>query len=385
MKVLFIAPTGNFNVVDAGYGNASTGILSVLNKMKEDEKFSITKLDHINTSIPIESQSTDYEYDVAILVLHPSSFEISTVATVLQAILHKAQRKYMSIVWEADPLPIAWKWLWNSDLFDGFLAPSKFVGKLLSKETKKPIFYYPHYIDVNKFNPINIEEKLVEDKFTTLFVGQYTKRKGLEDSIISFSRALGSYKDTRLVLKYFYMSKNDIPIETLVKSIVQSNCPRWVSSVFTLDEQLSNRGMSELYKSSSLFLSIARGEGFGLGIAESMSVNIPVIYTNWSAMPEVAKAPGNVAVDYYLEESINMTQFGYDIGSMYAIPNIQSTMNALKAKYDLWKSNRKGYYNEVSDNRNIINERFGYDAISNWLDIILQNKKEESLNCDNNK
>jgi glycosyltransferase involved in cell wall biosynthesis len=381
MKVLFIAPTGNSNVVDAGYTNASLGIFKVLTQMKEDEKFNyITKLDHINTSLPIESQKIDYEYDIAILVIHPSSFENTSVAKVLQATLDKAQRRYLSIVWEADPLPIAWKWLWNSDLFDGFLAPSKFVGKLLAKETKKPVFYYPHYINIKQFKPISIEEKLIEDKFMVLFVGQYTKRKGLEDSIISFARSLGFYKDARLVLKYFYMSKNEVPIEMLVRNIVQANCTNWAASVFILDEQLSNRGMSDLYRNSSLFLSLARGEGFGLGNIEAMSVNIPVIYTNWSAMVETSNAPGNIAIDYYLDETIGMTQFGSDIGSQYAIPSIGKTMEALKLKYNLWKTDRRKYYEEVSGNRDIVDQKFGYEAISGWLDIILNNKIEDSLN-----
>ena len=35
---------------------------------------------------------------------------------------------------------------------------------------------------------------------------------------------------------------------------------------------------------------------------------------------------------------------------------------------------------QVADYRNIIDKKFGYDAISEWLDIILNNKIERNLN-----
>ena len=386
MKILFIAPTGNFKVVDAGYGNASIGILNVLNSMKKDEKYPyIKQIDCVDTTIPMESQKIDYKYDIAILVTHPSSFENVTVTNSFRSILNKAQRKYLSVVREANSVPVVWKWLWNSDLFDGFLAPSRFIGKLLSKETKKPIFYYPHFVDISKFKQVDRGKKLIEDKFTVLFIGQYTKRKGLEDSLVSFVRALGNYNDTRMVIKYHYMSKNEIPIETLIKNIVMSNCIGWNSSIFVLDEKLNDERLSDLYRNSSLFVSIARGEGFGLTNVEAMSVGLPCIYTNWSAMPESAEAPGNIAIDYHLDESVSMVNYGYDIGSKYAIPSIGKTMDALRLKYDLWKTDRRKYYEEVCGNRGIIDNKFGYDAIAKWLDVILQNKKRESLNYDNSK
>jgi hypothetical protein len=127
---------------------------------------------------------------------------------------------------------------------------------------------------------------------------------------------------------------------------------------------------------SSLLLFPSRGEGFGLPVAESMSAGIPVIYTNWSSTPEIAEADGNIPIDFHLDEAEGMFHHGYEIGSKYAIPSIGSCMAALRTKYKEWCDDREAYYSKVVHHRGIIDEKFGYDSVSSFLEKAINDKGE---------
>ncbi len=379
MDVLFVAPFNNFTMKDGGYGNASLGIVNTLNKMKNDADFPDLKVvDFISTVDMNSIRIPNRKYDVVILLTHPDSFGNVAVANLFKALLDLGTHTYLSIVWETEPLPKRWEWLWTSVLFTGFITPSYFVGNQIAKKTSKPVYYNPHYINTELFEQINIEEKLKEEKFTVLFMGQYTERKSIRESLLSFIRAMHVNDDAQLILKYHLMSQK-IPIESLIREYISSNCSLWKASIYSLTDNLSNEDVIKLYKNSSVLLFPSKGEGFGLPIAEAMSIGIPVIYTNWSACPEIAEAQGNIPVDYYLDESTCMNIHGYEYGDSYAYPKMSSLTDAIRVKYHSWKSNKKNYYEKVSDNREIINKKFGYESIKIYMNNILNNKIEKRI------
>lgn len=72
---------------------------------------------------------------------------------------------------------------------------------------------------------------------------------------------------------------------------------RW----FTPDQHNTWEGwpqqdLNALYNAADLFVSTSRGEGFGLTIAESLAVGVPVIAQNVSAIPEVV-GPGGILIE----------------------------------------------------------------------------------------
>lgn len=371
MKILYIAPLGNYSVAHCGYGNASVSILNVLIKLKYQKK--IDKIDVIST-LNIEKEEIPYItelYDIAILITHPSSFSNKDIKEKLIKLLYKAKNRFLNILWETIPLPKDWEWMWDNELFTGFLAPSKFIYDQLIINTKKPIFYIPYYFNIDDYKKINIKDKVYEDKFTVLYIGQYTKRKGLEDSVISFVRALGDKEDCQLILKYHDMSQREIPLDTFVFHLVQCNILKLKAKIFSLTEKLNKNEIMELYKESSCLLFISRGEGFGMPGCEAMCIGLPVIYTNWSALPEIFEnSRGNIAIPYVLETAYGMAHHKYETDSMYALPSIKSTMDALQKKYKEWKENKINYYEQIVDNDKIVDEKYGFDSIVNYLTLL---------------
>lgn len=374
MKLLFIAPVDKFSVKDTGYGTAAAGIAYVLKRMEKEGR--ISKLYFLNTTRPIEKDIPKENVDVAIITVHPNSFfQQSKALHIVRKAIEKAERTFLSIVWETSPLPSKWQAVFDEPAFNAFIAPSYFVASEIRKMTDKPVYYYPHYIHVDDIPQVNIEEKMKETQFTSLYIGQHTKRKGLEDAIVAFIRALGNVKDARLVLKYHRMTDREINPEQMIYHAVSTNSIKPVAKVYSITEMLDREKMYSLYHMSSVLFSPSRGEGFGLPIAEAMASGIGVIYTGWSAMPEVGSAEGNIALRYTLDESIGMFHHGYDIGSKYAVPLMSDCIDALRSMYSFWRDDKKEFYTKVRSNRDVIIKRFGYKPVSaciehfsNWND-----------------
>jgi len=162
--------------------------------------------------------------------------------------------------------------------------------------------------------------------------------------------------------------------QTHLNSTQASNC-----KIFTITKELSREEIFELYSQSSVLLSASRGEGFNLPVMEAMSIGLPVIYVDWSNTPEIVNPNKdedkvNIALDYYLDEAIDMRQYGYDYGSSYAVPTIRSTMNALVTKYNEWHEDKEKYYKDSSKNIDTIKKYFSLETVNSYYDDLFNNK-----------
>ncbi len=370
MKVLFIGPVGEYKIHDGGYGNAASGMYFVLDKMQKEGL--IDELELCTTSSNRISMVKSENYDLSITMAHPSSFVNANTKVIFKQIYKLCKKNYLSVVWETVPLPSSWDFLWKEDIFDGFLCPSNFIMNQIKELSKKPLFYYPHFLNKDTFPQLDIEEKKKETIFKVLFIGQYTTRKGVEDAVIAYSRALGEKKDCKLILKIHPLSNKEIHPDEYIKFLNRCNVKKHnTNSIYSLESFLDSKDLSELYKESSILLMCSRGEGFGIPAGEAMLSGIPVIYTNWSALPEVAQADGNYPVDYFLDEAVNMTHYNYENNSKYAKPSICDLMDQLSETYKLWTEDKEKYYNSVSGNRRLIEDKFGEEKIREYLTEII--------------
>lgn len=374
MKILYMAPVANFESKDGGYGTGSSSILYVLNRMLKEKR--IDDLVVLNTTKSIDvSLTTGKQFDVGIVVGNPNSFSNKQVVDSFKYILQGCKKKYFVVLWETMPLPKKWDFLWNNDLFDVFLAPSYFVGVQLSRVTSKPVYYQPYYFNVTEKNKIDIEKKQKENKFTVLWMGQNTVRKGVNEAVVSFSRAFDNVNDVQMVMKYHDLSQLETNIESTIKELALINQSCKNARIYTLNKQLTPLDISNLYKSSSILLFPSRGEGFGLPIGEAMSVGLPVIYTDWSSSSEVGESPCNYPLKYSIDEAVSMYQYGYEIGLKYSFPNISDTIKALHFYYNKWKEDKIKYYELTRKNIDIIKDRFGYEVTSDCLEHAFKEKE----------
>ena len=380
MNILFIAPVGyntntNFlNAIHGGYGNATFNTYKVLLKMKEEMLIDqLSLIDISSQNIPKEViESLLSEYDICICVASPVEFcRNELFRNFIKRYMKLAKRRYFQVVWETEGFPLEFDNLFKDDFLTGFLAPSIWGCKQIQKRTEKPVFYYPHFVDEENFELVNIDNKKNEKFFTVLFVGQYTERKGITETIISFVRSLGSKEDCQLILKIAKMSNSEIDPNIKFKSLITSNTKNLKCQIKMIENSISNEELGKLYEASSVLLFPSKGEGFGLPIAEAMLQGLPVIYTDWSACQEVGQSSFTYPIRYYVDEAYSMMQYGYEKGLKYAIPSIEDICQKLEFLYDEWKTNKEKYYEKYKQNRGIIQVRYGYETIKKTiLDII---------------
>lgn len=371
-RVLLIGFLNNTSSVHGGYTSASQGIADVLIEMEKREI--IEEVVFIDVA-DLSSAMLHVDIDVCIIIWSPENFSAQKYRTNIEKVCQKCKEVYLSLVWETRPLPKRWDFLWDDSLFTGFVSPSYFVLEQIKEKTDKPCYYLPHYIDVSLYEPLQIEDKLKEEEFKVLFIGQHTERKGFRDATIGFLHSLSGMKDCSFLIKYHEMSSSSLSLEEEVQFLIKMNKPlegKIQSSIYVLSQDLDKNELIQLYKESSLLLCPSRGEGFGLPPAECMSVGIPVIYTDWSSMPEVCEAPANIPISYTEDIAYNMSQHGYESYQSYAVPNKRSIANALMIKYKEWDDSKKRYYEEGMKSRKIIEDRFGLNKIIEYLQEIIK-------------
>lgn len=359
-KILYIAPFDDTHSVNGGYSKVAREFKRIFDSIQEqysnDHEFTYTSYQNLID----QKLSLDEMFDKAIVLMHPSAL-ISTNYNLISKCLSNCKERYLHIFWETLTLPTKWKGLFDSDLFTGFIVSSNFNKEVVEKHTTKPVelLYVPlncnEYVDYK----INIDDKVNNEKiFKILYVGQYTKRKGLEDAIIAFTNALGDRQDCELILKTYSLSNIEIPLEQMIQSAVYNNMRKenFKASVYTLQEDLAKEKMYRLYSSSSCLLFPSRGEGYGLPLVESNMLGIPCVYAYNSASQEAIDLNINYPVECYVDRSYGMAQYDYE-NSFYAVPTILQLEHNLKLAYKAWYTNRKEYYEKI--NQKYLIDNFG--------------------------
>lgn len=373
MRLLYIAPISDDKQTSSGYTNASDGMLDVFTRMKSENL--ITEITTINN--PYSFDIPEETFDICLVNLNIGLLlkKEETIAKYFE-LKNKCDKIYLSVVWEATPYPITWDELLRSNLFDGYLCPSKFCSTLL-ETINKPKFYYPHFIDKDIFKPITLEDKKDENVFTVLMLGQLTERKGFKEGIMSFCQELGDKEDCRLIIKSNRMSKYEEGVVSLIQRYsIMNNLD--TAQIYSIENKnITQEELVSLYQSSSVVLLPSKGEGFGLNLPETISCGISCIYTKYSAWKDVRYnsfttyplTPISVSVE-------NMLHYGYETNMMWGQPLIKDIKSALRNTYNKWKNSKELYYSDSIRSSIGVDTMFGYEAIKKCIMNIFNETEE---------
>ena len=94
----------------------------------------------------------------------------------------------------------------------------------------------------------------------------------------------------------------------------------------------------DLYKHVNCYVSLHRGEGFGLQLAESMALGIPVIATNWSGNKDFMLKSNSFLVDGEISPVADLNDSLYKHGVWFE-PDIDQAVEHMRTVYDNYMSN----------------------------------------------
>jgi glycosyltransferase involved in cell wall biosynthesis len=209
----------------------------------------------------------------------------------------ESQRRIGYWYWELERLPR--KWLYALDLVDEVWVASDFVRAAVAGATGKPVIKIPHSINVRPSRTYRrLEFGLPEQAFLFLFAfdfNSYMKRKNPEAAILAFRKAFPSgSEDVRLVLKCAHGHVHSAEVAALRRLI--GSDPR----VLVLDKLLARDTLHGLQSVCDAYVSLHRSEGLGLGMAECMALEKPVIATAYSGNLEFMHEGNSCLVDFRL-------------------------------------------------------------------------------------
>jgi glycosyltransferase involved in cell wall biosynthesis len=214
------------------------------------------------------------------------------------------------------------------------IAMSKFGEQELHEAGLDPL-YIPHGVETDVFIPkdrqsIRDDFGIPQDAFVVGMVannqGTSPSRKAFSECFLAFSIFRNAHPGAILYLHcemtgfrngldlWRMASRFDIPIESMR-----------VSHTVLMENGVPPQVMADIYNSMDVLLNPSYGEGFGVPLIEAQACGIPVIVTDWTAMPELCFSGwtvGGTPWDHPMAEASWMQ------------PDVGQIVSALEAAYE---------------------------------------------------
>ena len=256
--------------------------------------------------------------------------------------------------------------------YDEFWVPSKWQKQCTIDQgyPEEKIKVVPEGVDVDTFFPEDVSHEMTSDgRFKFFLAGRWDYRKSTKEVIESF-------------LKTF---NKDEPVDL----IVSIDNPFSNDGLKTTEERLDFYGFTDerikvlhfppredyikLLKSSNVFLSCARSEGWNLPLIEAMACGTPSIYSNCSGQLEFAEGRGlPVNIEKELPVSASTyNHFNTNVGNYYE-PDFNHLCSVMRDAYENYKLHKSKALIESEEIRGYFNweniAKIGLDTINDFIE-----------------
>lgn len=263
-------------------------------------------------------------YDKTILA--GGANEIDSIIHQTEFVIGPNQRMIAYLPWESNILPEGFADGLNQ--FSEVWTPSTFSKNMLEKHIKPLVSVVPHCIDVQKVEPIQLEQfGCIKNVFTCLYIFDFhshVQRKNPEAVLRAFLKAFGN--DTSAQLLIVATHGKDFPTELAALRSRIKNSPQVFLHTSWTPKHESILG---LMQASDCYLSLHRSEGFGLTIAESLALGVPTVATNFGGCTDFLSEQTGWLVPYStvkLHEPIGP----YPAGTLWAEADISAAAETLR-------------------------------------------------------
>ncbi len=256
--------------------------------------------------------------------------------------------------WEESRIPQPMVDDFNSYL-DGIGVTSHFVRDVLRESgVDVPIEVVGNGVDPH--DPTAVAEAPELDdlrSFRFLHVSSAFPRKGVDVLLDAYFSAFDGSDDVSLILKTFPNPHNTVA-ELLTSHRARHPNP---PDVHWIDRDMDTLAIQGLYNLSNCLVHPARGEGFGLPVAEAMAAGVPVISVAYSGLAEFVSRETASTIPFQLEPA--ETHFEIP-DSVWAEPDRKQLEAQMQAHVE--GIDRERVAEQVRRARDLINSRFTWEA-----------------------
>jgi 2-polyprenyl-3-methyl-5-hydroxy-6-metoxy-1,4-benzoquinol methylase/glycosyltransferase involved in cell wall biosynthesis len=280
-----------------------------------------------NTEPEIALSATDNPY--AVNLLHMNADELPTFLSLSGEGYFRDRYNIGYWAWELSRFPI--KWMDSFKHLDEIWVPSNFVLDSVSRCSPIPIVRVPHAIPEELPTTAHTRSYfgLPKKKYLFLFMFDFMsimERKNPLGLIEAFKKAFKPSDDVVLVLKGVHANSAAKKLQILQSAAEGAN-------VKFLDAVLSKPDTNALIKLCDCYVSLHRSEGFGLTMAEAMSLGKPVIATAYSGNMDFMTQSDSFLVNYHLTP-LSRDYEPYERGSLWAEPDLNHAAELMRLVYE---------------------------------------------------
>ena len=217
----------------------------------------------------------------------------------------------------------------------------EYYRRTLPKTVRVHKILYPfRMLDVPQGSVDDIRKKygLGEDDFVVFFNFSYQSgfnRKNPVGAIRAFAKAFSNDTDAKAKLVFKTMHSKDFPqaaerLRSLAKELGVAE------NVVFIDSYIPQSEIYGLTAACDTYISLHRGEGFGLGVAEAMSLGKPVVVTDYSSTTEFCNKENSIPVPYSMipVPPNQIDNSFYNFVEKWADANIDAAATALRRLHD---------------------------------------------------
>lgn len=212
-----------------------------------------------------------------------------------------------------------------------------YFGKVMPKGTKVRKILYPFRMehDIARSDAVRHKYGIGENDFIVFFNFDFSSgmaRKNPEGAMTAFALAFAEKEEVKLVFKTMHAGRHGDAVKSLQAKAVKLGIE---NQFVMIHDYLSQRDLYALVNACDCYLSLHRGEGFGLGIAEAMSLAKPVVVSDYSATTEFCRPDHSFPIPCELVEVPSDERKGVLAHvSKWAEPDVKAAVRALRALYE---------------------------------------------------
>jgi glycosyltransferase involved in cell wall biosynthesis len=243
-------------------------------------------------------------------------------------------------IWETTKLHPSWPKYINDNVDAVMVGCEWNIDVFKNSGVTVPVFNVPHGISINEFEgiePFNVMG-VADDTYMFYSIFQWTERKHPLAMIKAFWHAFQNNENVALVLKTYrsdYSDQEKEAIRTTIRRLKAVTPMDNYPKVYVIPNMLSNDEILGLHARGDCYVSLDRGEGFGLSPFAAGAAGNPIIVTGFGGATEYAKPDNSYLVNYSLTPVFGMPGSPWYRGDqLWAEPDVKHGSDLMRHVYE---------------------------------------------------